>query len=254
MTFIKRIAHGLERRLKKAIMPYVLGGDQVYCVICSKSFITFLPFGLMPQSKRANAQCPNCFSLERTRLYWLFLKSIDGFFDCRKNILHVAPESSLFSEFSRTRHFRYFPIDRFEVGYSYPKGTINMDVTSLAFEDNYFDFILCSHVLEHVEDDVTAMRELYRVLKVDGLGIIQVPVDYRREITHEDPLIRTQDGRREAFGQYDHVRTYGTDYKLRLQAAGFVVSVLDVAANYTRYERFRFGLGDEEQLYIVRKT
>ncbi len=48
-----------------------------------------------------------------------------------------------------------------------------IDVTSITYDSNTFDVILCSHVLEHVLDDDKAMRELYRVLKPNGWGIIQ---------------------------------------------------------------------------------
>lgn len=53
---------------------------------------------------------------------------------------------------------------------------IKMDsINSLAFPDDYFDFIICSEVLEHVSDDRSALKELHRVLKKGGTMIITVP-------------------------------------------------------------------------------
>lgn len=46
------------------------------------------------------------------------------------------------------------------------------DLHSLPFEDKTFDFIFCSHVLEHVSDPETACRELMRVGK---RGYIETP-------------------------------------------------------------------------------
>lgn len=43
------------------------------------------------------------------------------------------------------------------------------------FEDNYFDFIICSEVVEHLTDDYKALLELRRVLKPNGVLIITVP-------------------------------------------------------------------------------
>jgi len=43
-------------------------GDNVYCAICSSKFKIFAPFGL---SKRENARCHSCNSLERHRLMYL---------------------------------------------------------------------------------------------------------------------------------------------------------------------------------------
>lgn len=46
---------------------------------------------------------------------------------------------------------------------------------TLPYSDNYFDFIICSEVLEHLERDYAALVELKRVLKKNGTLIITVP-------------------------------------------------------------------------------
>ena len=256
MIFIKKslkLALSVLRAIKDKIRSYLLRGSNVVCPICKKSFITFLPFGVAPSPKRANAQCPACYSLERTRLYWLYLNSVGGFFDSTRNVLHVAPEQGLFKIFKKNKNFNYYPIDRFEMGYSYPKGTINMDITSLDFPENFFDFILCSHVLEHVTNDYSAMKEFHRVLRKDGFGILQVPIDNAREVTYEDSAIISPEERVKAFGQFDHVRVYGKDYKNRLEQAGFIVEIQDYVSKLTEADRFKYGLAKGELLYIVRK-
>ena len=100
---------------------------------------------------------------------------------------------------------------------------IKIDITDIKFQNNTFDCILCSHVLEHILDDNKAIRELYRVLKPNGWAILQVPI--LREKTFEDPNIQTPEERLKYFGQEDHVRIYGLDYKDRLENAGFKVMV-----------------------------
>jgi len=49
------------------------------------------------------------------------------------------------------------------------------DITKLRFPDNSFDKIVCTEVLEHIDDDKTAIKELYRVLKPGGVIAITVP-------------------------------------------------------------------------------
>ena len=48
----------------------------------------------------------------------------------------------------------------------------------MPFQNNSFDIILCNHVLEHVEDDKKAIKEINRVMKKDGFSILQVPFYY----------------------------------------------------------------------------
>lgn len=55
------------------------------------------------------------------------------------------------------------------------------NVESLPFEDNYFDVILCTDVLEHVVDLYKTVTEIYRVLKADGLLIVRVPLEEEME-------------------------------------------------------------------------
>lgn len=100
-----------------------------------------------------------------------------------------------------------------------------MDVTDIGYPDESFDIIICSHVLEHVPDDIKAMREFRRVLKKNGWAVLLVPIaDIDK--TYEDFSITTEAGRLRAFGQSDHVRKYGKDYIGRLKSAGFNVTVI----------------------------
>lgn len=88
-----------------------------------------------------------------------------------------------------------------------------IDIININFEDSYFDFIICNHVLEHVQDDRKAMSELFRVLKPGGEAILQVPISKYNKETFEDFSIISQKEREKYFGQKDHVRIYGKDYK-----------------------------------------
>ncbi len=51
----------------------------------------------------------------------------------------------------------------------------NANIYALPYPDNTFDGVILSEVLEHVDDDVAALREAYRVLKPGGVVAITVP-------------------------------------------------------------------------------
>jgi len=106
-----------------------------------------------------------------------------------------------------------------------PLAKVKMDIHKIPFEDNAFDVVFCNHVMEHVEDDILACKEINRVLKNDGWGIIQSPV-YDIPNTLEDKTITSPAEREKMFGQRDHVRKYGHDYAKRLSKSG-----LDVQEN-----------------------
>lgn len=55
---------------------------------------------------------------------------------------------------------------------------IKANLEVLPFRDGCVDLIVCLDVMEHVKDDLTAMREIQRVLTPGGVGLIHVPLSY----------------------------------------------------------------------------
>jgi Methyltransferase domain len=100
---------------------------------------------------------------------------------------------------------------------------ITASLTDLPLANDTVSVIVCFHVLEHVPDDRRAMREIARVLRPDGIALVQVP--WRPGETDEDPSASAEE-RLRRFGQADHVRYYGSDFVARLEEAGLCVTVL----------------------------
>lgn len=222
-------------------------GNTVVCPVCTKGFRKFLPYGRV--NTRPNALCPNCLSLERHRLIWLYLKDKTNFFDTKLHVLHIAPEACYIPRFEKLHGNQYITAD-----IESPLAKVKMDIHSIPFEDNTFDFVLCNHVLEHVDSDLIAMKEIQRVLKPGGLSILQVPFFHPvPEKTFEDPTILDPVEREKAFGQRDHVRLYGHDYTQRIHQSG-LVPVEDNYVNELPNEiRIKFGLVKGEIIYGGRK-
>jgi SAM-dependent methyltransferase len=96
------------------------------------------------------------------------------------------------------------------------------DLTDLVdFKDDSLSLVYCSHVLEHIPDDVAAISEMHRVLEPGGKAVVLVPTG--QEPTDEDPGVTDVAERIARFGQADHVRLYGDDIIDRLRAPGFEV-------------------------------
>ena len=127
------------------------------------------------------------------------------------------------------------------------------DITDMNFGDSCFDFIICNHVLEHIQDDRKAMSELFRVLKPSGEAILQVPISKYNKGTFEDFLIILPEEREKYFGQKNHVRIYGRDYKGRLESVGFKVELYDIKKDLSIKAIKKYGLNEEEILYIGKK-
>ena len=150
------------------VLGVFYSGKDVQCTICGHEYKTFLPYGRI--NPRPNALCPSCLSLERHRLIWLYLKEKTNFFQQPQDVLHVAPESCFMKRFEAVHGARYITAD-----IESPLAKVKMDIHAIPFPENSFDVVLCNHVLEHVGDDIQALREIRRVLKPGGWAILQVP-------------------------------------------------------------------------------
>ena len=120
----------------------------------------------------------------------------------------------------------------------------------MPFTDNHFDVVLCNHVLEHVKDDILAMREIARVLKPGGFAILQVPFFHPvPDKTFSDPSVTDRKDRERLFGQDDHVRRYGKDYTQRIEQAGMKANEDDFVNTLSNEQRQKFGLVAGETIY-----
>ena len=213
----------------RPFVTLVLKGNRFTDPIDGKSFRSFLSYGYA--INRENALSPSTFSLERHRLLWLYLKNETDFFTKPQKVLHFAPEQAFYKRFRKQENLDYTTTDLFS-----PLADVKADITNLPFEDNSFDTILCNHVLEHIPDDKKAMEELYRILRPNGMAILQIPQDLERDVTFEDDSITDKKERTKIFGQYDHVRVYGHDYFDKLRDVGFTVKEVSYTDEFTPEE------------------
>lgn len=242
------------QRVAEWIVP-VVGllylGKGKQCPLCGCQRRKFLPYGYV--TSRENALCPNCLSLERHRLLWLWLvreSDIGRGAMALPKMLHIAPEVALMRKFKKmyaSTPDRYVTADL-----ESPLADMHFDVQQIPLEAESFDAVICNHIMEHVEDDGKALRELYRIMRRGGWGVILSPVELEREKTFEDDTITDPAERTRIFGQYDHRRIYGRDYAARLREAGFEVYDIDYKNELSKAEQELYAL-PADHLYIVCK-
>lgn len=207
------------------------------CPICGyKGY--FLHGGSPP---RIDARCPSCDSLERHRLFWLWFNHDRSKLD--EPILHFAPERLLEQELRKT-YGRYSTADL------YSGADLRLDIEALDVPTGSINTVICNHVLEHV-DDKRALAEVFRVLAPEGRLVVSVPIIEGWQHTYENGSIEDPLLREVHFGQSDHVRYYGSDFRLRLRAAGFN-QIDEVTAEGQAV--IEFGLMRGEKLFVCSKT
>lgn len=229
--------------LAQTVKATLLRGKRFYCPLCGKGYRKFLPGG---SSGRPNARCPGCNSLERHRLLAGLIGKLqaDKGLGIAGRVLHVAPEAALTELFSQKTDYLSIDLDG-------SQAMMAMDITALDLADESFDIVICNHVLEHVADDRKALTELFRVLKPNGWGSIQVPM--KGESTQEDLSITDPEERSRLYGQDDHVRQYGRDFPERLRDAGFDVSEYRKEDWLRPDEQARLSVDCEDSVILVRR-
>jgi SAM-dependent methyltransferase len=242
---LKSVYNRLKKALGQPLREYQYRGKNVECPCCERTFRDFAPIQAVTVRKGG---CPHCSSRERHRMMMLHLKKQTTLFSKGGRMLHVAPEPFL------QKLFKQIPgVEHTSIDLDSAFADLKMDLTRMTFEDSSFDYIICSHVLEHIPDDVQAMKELFRVLKPGGHAVLLVPMDSSRETTDEDFTVTDPQERIRRFGQDDHVRIYGRDYFTRLESAGFNVNHQSCQELYTAEQLVRYGLMPSEQMIYGKK-
>ncbi|MCY4160713.1 MAG: methyltransferase domain-containing protein [Flavobacteriaceae bacterium] len=231
----------------RPILKILCSGRKYTDPIDQSRYRIFLGYG-HGKNYRKKVLCPGTFSLERHRLLWLYMKNKTDLLDRKLKVLHFAPEPPLLKQFKEIQNWDYTTADL-----TSPLADLKVDLCHLPFDDQTFDLIMCNHVLEHIENDAQAMRELYRILTITGILIAMVPLNSKSKTTYENPQIKSKKMRKKHFGQYDHVRVYGMDYKIRLEKKGFHVEFINYASELKQSELERYRLDFEEIIPIAIK-
>ena len=129
-------------------------------------------------------------------------------------VYHFAPEGVLENKFRGN-------LQKYVTSNITPTADCVLDIQNIDLPDSSIGTIICNHVLEHVPNDRQALKEFRRVLKPEGRLIVSVPLIEGWALTYEDEGITSERERTAHFGQCDHLRVYGHDFRSRLTEAGF---------------------------------
>ena len=119
------------------------------------------------------------------------------------------------------RHKKYFSKAKYEsadiceLERDYGDITYNCDLSSIPVEDERFDMVICTQVLEHVPNPEAVLLELHRVLKKNGTLWLTAPLFYEE---HEKP--------------YDFYRYTQFGYKELLKRTNFELNRIEWLEGY----------------------
>ena len=211
-------------------------GKNYHCYICNRSLRKFIP--LTDRDKL----CPYCGSISRNRRLWKLLDS--EFLRPKTEVLDFSPARCIYRAFKKNHIISYTSTDISGDFLSERK----YDITNIDVQDESYDLVICYHVLEHIENDIQAMKELYRVLKNKGICLIQTP--FKEGEIYENPSIKAEEDRLQHFGQKDHVRIYSVKgLKERLSNCGLHVEIREYNEDINNI----YGLKDKEVILVCTK-
>lgn len=208
-------------------------GNKFQCNVCESKLSKFV----LLENDRL---CPRCGSIERNRRLWKILNN--GFLHEKIKILDFSPSRCIYRSLKDNPNYVSSDLS----GDFLAK--VAYDITSIDSKNNSFDLIICYHILEHIDDDIKGMQEVFRVLKNGGKCLIQTP--FKPGEIFEDYSITSPSEREKYFGQIDHVRIYSIEgLKKRLESVGFEVNI----QHYTSKFENLHGFSKDETVLICEK-
>ncbi len=212
-----------NKKLLRNLISIFYIGNNYQCNICNFKMSHFIKL------KNKDRICPKCGSLARTRNLWNLLENeIQG-----KTILHFSPSPSLKTKIESLNNIKYVTSDyagEFEA-------TKRLNIESIDEPNDSYDLVICYHILEHIENDIKAMKELHRIIKPKGKCIIQTP--FKTGEIYENKEVKTDEERLIHFGQKDHLRIYSVEGLMnRLESVGFQTKLIEYKEvnNYYGYD------------------
>lgn len=164
------------------------------CPICGGTTFEPGPRGRMALSG-VLPRCAGCKSLERHRVARVIFDRLGPERFAGWSAIQFSPDPTVDPAW-----FASFELSV----YGAPGG---IDIQSIDRPDGAYDYVGCSHVLEHVGDDRAALRELLRITAPRGLVYLNIPDPFAEEVTRDWGFPKPE--------KYGHWRVYGRDVALR---------------------------------------
>ena len=198
---------------------------------------------------RQKCKCPECQAIDRERMIALFIDLLQPEENQCLNLLHIAPSEELHKWLLKKEYIQCDTSDPLLSKITSRNGNLSPD----SINDATYDIIICSYVLDQIEDDKAFLHTLHRILKPDGICLFLVPLLLGLDKTIE----RTSLSKEDAFQYWDNEeqkRLYATeDFLNRLSDAGYLVHIL--GKEYFDEDAWnQAGLSDIHYLYAATKT
>lgn len=242
-------------------MPF-LGG--YCCNICKNKVGRFIPYKnnknsllTLPKvldvigSDTVNFECPWCGAHDRERHLFMYMQTT-GFFDnlSSMRVLHFAPERRLAKLITAEKPIQYIKCDL----HPNMPDIQPVDMLAIPYPDKYFNLVIANHVLEHVADDILALKEIYRILKPGGHVILQTPFSPLLHTTWSDNGVITDQARLIAYGQADHVRLFGRDILDRFSSTGLTSKVQQHKDLLSINDSKQYGVNTAEPFFLFTRN
>jgi SAM-dependent methyltransferase len=188
-------------------------------------------------------------SLERVRNLLFYIENETNILTGKVRLLHFAPEWCLLPIFKKAGNLDYITADINPNFADY-----QVDIMNIPFPDESFDFIICAHVLGHVPDEKKAIKELFRVLKLDGAALVLTIINPDHPHTFETDAADTPEKRLQYYSEPDLLRLHGADFDQRLMQGGFKVETIDYRLILGEKTKKKYALGDGKRELIFKCT
>jgi SAM-dependent methyltransferase len=134
------------------------------------------------------------------------------------NVLDIGCGQSPYKFLLNKKDTKYFGIDIVEAnefGYNNPDITA-FDGKNIPFEDSKFDAVICTEVLEHVQDFQYLINEIYRTARNGADIIVTIPWSARYHYIPYDYFRYTPSSLKTMFGQFSEttIKNRGTDFSV----------------------------------------
>lgn len=181
-------------------------------------------------SGRMKNDCQGCGATVRERqlkFYFDEVKLLPGRFSMR--ILHFNPEPRFLCYLANFKPELHILAVKDTEDRRYE----NINIESIPYSDDVFDLVIANDQLEAVDSVEQTLNELNRILKPDGLLILQTSFSHVLNATWEDAGIDSNELRDSAYGNKLHRRLFGADiiHRLSQQLNNNVLHFLQVSSS-----------------------